>query len=126
MGVVTYDHIRKAINRKRFQDLFPELAEIFERYITRPGCGSCEETLFSALLASPERLKQYFGDDSQFEQIPPPPPALARMVPEQSFTVINCHVDELSSKLNMMPPGRYEIAAARWENEITVIVKTIA
>lgn len=125
MGVVTYDQIRKAINRKRFQDMFPELAESFERYMVKPGCGSCEENLFSALLASPDRLKQYFGEDSQFEQVPAPP-VIGNVVPEQSFTVINCHVDELSSKLNMLAPGRYEIAAARWENEITVIVKTIA
>jgi hypothetical protein len=38
------------------------------------------------------------------------------------WQVINCHIDELSTKLKSLGPGRKQLDVARFEDQVTVVV----
>ena len=44
---------------------------------------------------------------------------------ENHWTVINCHIDELESKLKKLPPGRKQIAITRYADQATVVVNEL-
>lgn len=38
------------------------------------------------------------------------------------WTVINCHINELQSKLRALPPGRKQVEVARFQEQVTVVI----
>lgn len=64
--------------------------------------------------ASKELLQYYPGKESvetEEEQ------------PQVDWTVISCHVDELTSRLRKLPKPVSVQGVARWEDQVTVIIK---
>lgn len=49
----------------------------------------------------------------------------AEKLAENKWSVINCHKDELEEKLRKLPNGRKQIAIARFEDQVTVVVNEI-
>lgn len=49
----------------------------------------------------------------------------AKKLAENTFSVINCHVDELENKLKQLPKGRKQLAVSRFEDQVTVIVNEL-
>lgn len=49
----------------------------------------------------------------------------AKKLADNNFSVINCHVDELEARLRKLPPGRKQLAVARFEDTITVVVNEL-
>ena len=48
-----------------------------------------------------------------------------KKIAENNWTVINCHVSEIESRLKALGPGRMQIAIARFEDQATVIVNIL-
>lgn len=44
---------------------------------------------------------------------------------ENHWTVINCGAEDLESALKKLPPGRKQVAIARYEDQITVIINEL-
>jgi len=44
---------------------------------------------------------------------------------ENRWYVINCHIDELDIKLHRFDKGRKQIAATRWQDQITVVINEL-
>lgn len=102
---------------KRFRDLFPELKDDFLKILNNPGCA-CNAEIFKKVLKYKKQLKQYFPN----KDIPSAEEAESRSFINY-WTVTNCHIDELEKVLNSLHKiGRKQIAVARYEDQVTVIV----
>ena len=109
--------IKKALRSHQFRDSYPELKKEIDAYIQNPDC-KCNAPLYNAILADIDRLKQWFGEDTIV--VDPPLPE----EPDQlnKWQTINCHIDELEKHLQELPHGPKQIAIARFEDQVTVIV----
>lgn len=118
--IVTYGDLRRAAFKKKFQNMFPELANEFDSFIRKPGCSSCENALFSHIVHHEDKLREFFGDVDFDVSVP-----LASSGSSSGPTVpvvINCSVYALADELNKTAPGPKQITASRFKDEITVIL----
>lgn len=103
--------IKQAIFDERFQILFPELKEEIKKVLFDPGC-SCNKQIYYKFFQYPERLEKFF-----------PNRTIEKAQEEETlWQVINCSIHELESKLRNLPKGRKQIAVARYQEQVTVIV----
>jgi hypothetical protein len=105
--------VKQAIFDERFQKLFPELKEDIDRVIKDPTC-SCNRSIYLKFFQYKDRLEKFFPN----RYIEPVEESIA----ENHWTVINCHVTELEGKLRKLPPGHKQLAVARYEDQITIVV----
>jgi hypothetical protein len=121
--IITLNEVKRAIRSADFRRLFPELSGEFEQYMAKPGCAPCVRNVITGLLQRQETLLAYFGDvelDIVTPEAGEAPPASANI-----YRVINCHIDKLEEELSKLPPGPKQIAAARWSDQITIIVNDL-
>ena len=52
-------------------------------------------------------------------------PEEAKKLAENNWTVINCKADELEERLRRLPNGRKQLAIARYEDLVTVVINEI-
>ena len=119
----------------RFRDSLPvEMKDDIAKYLHNPGCG-CNTPIYQKLLkiARPQ-LQQYFPgseiDESEvgqkMEEQMPSLGADPPVEPEYSHSVINCHVDELSQRLEALPKGKpRQVSIARFEDQITCVITEV-
>ena len=113
--------IKAALKDARFREILPEeLQKDVNQYLHNPGCA-CNHPLYRKILSScKEQLLQYFpGREIVDEAI-----ELEKLV-QNHWTVINCHISELESKLKKLPPGRKQLDVARYEDQCTVVVNEL-
>ncbi len=118
---ISIQEVKTALNDIAFRRSLPsELAEDIQKYLQNPGCP-CNMPVYKRILKlCAKQLREYFpGRD-----VVNPDEELAKLA-ENHFTVINCHVDELENILKSLPPGRKQIAPARYEDKITVIINEL-
>jgi hypothetical protein len=84
----------------RFRELFPDLTTEINEALKNPTCA-CNRTLYDKFFEFPERLAKYFPN-REIEGIKEQVEVLSK----NQFTVINCNVNELESRLKKLPPGR--------------------
>lgn len=113
--------IKNAIlHDEKFRTLFPELEKDFQQVISNPSCA-CNTPVYKKVLEYPEKLKIYFPTKeiiSQQEEI--------NELSKNNWSVINCKSNELEKMLNSLHKyGRKQIAVARYEDEITIIVNDL-
>ena len=113
MNNLTISDIRQAIWDKRFQELFPEYQERIQQFIKDPGCA-CHTPFLHTFFQHKDRLKKYF-------------PTKNIVLPEirNDWSVLNCHIEEADKNLKSYPKTKRMIAAARWQNQLTVILNDI-
>ena len=111
--------LKQAIWDSRFRDLFPEMKDQFERYLKDPGCA-CNVGFLKGLMREGERLKQYF-------------PTKEMVTTEEEvdgaandYVVINCPVEQLQDRLRTYPKTKRMVAAARWQNRVTVVLNDVS
>lgn len=108
--------VKQAIFDERFQKLFPELAEDINKVIKDPGCA-CNRAIYLKFFEYKDRLQAFFPNRI-IESVEEEKTKLA----ENHWNVISCHISELESKLRNLPPGRKQLAVARYEDQVTVVV----
>lgn len=103
----------------RFRELFPELREEMEKAIKNPTCA-CNRKLYDKFFDFPERLAKYFPNrevESMQEQI--------STLAKNQFSVINCNIGELETRLKKLAPGRKQIAICRDGEQVTAIINEL-
>lgn len=109
--------VKHALQDARFRDRMPpELLPDLQKFLGNPGCACNVSFYRKVLMTCPDLLMEYFPGQV-YEEIKLPKPQ-----PRNCWTVINCKVDELEGKLRALPPGRKQLAVARYEDMITVVV----
>ncbi len=113
--------IKNAImNDGRFRDLFPELKKDITAVINDPGCA-CNIPIYDKFFKYKKRLGEYFSNRAIKT-----PEDERRELEQNHWSVFNCKADELEGVLNKMHKiGRKQIAVARYEDEITIIVNDL-
>jgi len=118
---ITIRDIKNALKDSRFRLGLPkDMESEVDEFLKNPGCP-CHMPLYKKILSScRDQLSKYFPGKS-------PPDALEeeRRLAENRWSVINCHVDELESRLSRLGPGRKQIDVARWNDQVTVVVNEL-
>lgn len=113
--------VKQALLDARFRDrLPPEVAPDVEKFLRNPGCA-CNASVYRNVLRHCSRqLAEYFPDKDYLS-----PSDEAEGLAANHWSVISCHVSELESRLKSLPRGRKQLAVARWEDQVTVVVNEI-
>jgi len=121
MKPISLMDVKQALRDSRFRESLPKhFTEDLQKYAQNPGCA-CNTPFYKKLMQEAgEELKAYFpGRDLSNIQ------AEIRKLAENNFTVISCSIDELESKLKKLAPGRKQLAVARWEDQVTVVINEL-
>ena len=100
----------------RFRELFPELKSDIHKVLNDPSCG-CNVPIYNKFFQFKDRLAKYFSTRDIKEPDEPVEPN------QNHWNVINCKASELEGILNQLHKlGHPQLAVARYEDEVTVIV----
>lgn len=121
MNKISLMQVKQALKDRRFREMLPaEMTDDVNKYLQNPGCA-CNLPIYRRILQKAgEQLKAYFpGHElSDIEEE-------VKKLAENKFSVINCHKDELENKLRKLSPGRKQLAVARFEDQVTVVVNEL-
>ncbi len=114
--------VKHALKDKRFRDALPEsLHAGAEKFMKDPGCACHHKFIKQVLKEAKDQLLQYYPSA---KEITDPDQEIERLA-KNNWRVINCHVDELESKLQELPQGRKQLDIARWEDKVTVVINEL-
>ena len=102
------------------QSLPPILKEDIQKYEQNPGCACNLDVYRNVLRHGSQQLKDYFPGLSVVD----PDKELAKLA-ENNWTVFSCHIDDLEKQLKTLPPGRVQLAVARWQDQVTCVVNSL-
>jgi hypothetical protein len=113
--------VKKALKDSRFRLLLPkEMEKELDEFLNNPGCA-CHVPLYKKILKDcKEQLQKYYPN-----LIIPDQEQELKILSENHWSVINCHIDELEKKLRKLGPGRKQLDVARYEDQVTVVVNDL-
>jgi DNA-binding transcriptional MerR regulator len=121
MKKIRIQEVKQALRDPEFRKkLPPELKTDVQKYEQNPGCPCNLPIYMSILKKAAKQLMEYYPN----QEVENPDEELMKLA-ENHFSVINCHIDELEKKLKSLPSGRKQIAVARYEDQVTVIVNEL-
>lgn len=118
---ISLQDVKKALKDSRFRLTLPkDMAPAVDEFLNNPGCA-CHTPLYRRVVKEcKEQLALYYPG----MEVPDHDEDIRRLA-ENRWTVINCRVDELESRLARLPPGRKQLDVARWEDQVTVVVNEL-
>jgi len=113
--------VKQALRDKRFRESLPsEFLEEIQKYLQNPGCA-CNVPIYKKIMThAKSQLQSYYPNRSVANL-----DEEAKKLANNNFSVINCHVDELEAILRKLPIGRKQIAVARFEDQVTVVLNEL-
>ena len=116
---ITAELLKKQFYDPAFRALFPDLGEHFSKFFQKPGC-KCNGYLYIQIIKNLDKLTEWFGQDIELDQV------LSGMVAgKNEWTVISGTIDEMEDILNALPRGPKTFAVARWENQLTIVIRDL-
>lgn len=113
--------VKQALRDRRFREsLGSDFTEELQKYLQNPGCA-CNVPIYKKIMIDAKaQLQAYYPNRSvaNLEEE-------AKKLAENNFSVINCHIDELEARLKKLAPGRKQLAVARYEDTVTVVVNEL-
>jgi hypothetical protein len=113
--------VKQALRDSRFRESLPEsLKPDDQKFLSNPGCA-CNVPIYQRVLKDgAEQLRSYFPNRpiANLEEE-------VKNIAENHWRVINCKASELEAQLKKLPPGRKQLAVARYEDEVTVVVNEL-
>jgi hypothetical protein len=112
--------VKAALQDERFRDTLPE--EI-QKEFKDISCSSCpaNTSFYQRILREHRSERREYFPAREVANIKEENKKLA----ENHWTIINCHIDDLESKLKKLPPGRKQLDLSRYEDQVTVVVNEI-
>ena len=110
--------VKSALRDGRFREMLPSSYEKdINEFLNNPNCP-CNLNLYRNVLKDCiEQLTRYFpGRDIE---------EVSENLINNNWSVINCNIDELESRLRKLPPGRKQLAVTRFEDLVTVVVNEL-
>jgi hypothetical protein len=114
---LTLLEIKQSLWDQRFRELFPEIKKEIDEFLKNPGCP-CNVSLYKEILKQKDRLQKYFPT-KDIEEV------AEDVKLNNNFKVINCKATQLEKELRKLRPGRKQLAVARWEDEVTVVINEL-
>lgn len=111
--------IKQALLDSRFRNTLPhDIREEVAKFLENPSCP-CNTPLYRKILSQHlDKLKAYYPN-KEVAEVPD------IVEEENQWTVINCRADELEDRLRKLPKGRKQLAVARYEDLVTVVVNEL-
>jgi hypothetical protein len=118
---ITLMDVKQALRDSRFRDSLPKsFEEEVRKYQQNPGCA-CNVPLYKKIIDEAKvELQSYFPNKSivSLEED-------AKRLADNNFSVISCNIDDLEAELKRLPIGRKQIAMARYEDQVTVVINEL-
>jgi len=113
--------VKQALKDSQFRQKLPESLTLdVQKFLNNPGC-SCNHPIYIKVHKEAKQQlldfypdKLYLSHDEEVEKLM-----------KNNFTVLNCSIGELESELKKLQNGRKQIAIARYEDQVTVIVNEL-
>lgn len=119
MKAITLQEVKDAMRNIKFRLSLPaEFKEDIQKYESNPGCP-CNLPIYQKVIRKAKKQLQEYYPDATIAETP-------EMLYENNFEVINCSATDLENKLKALPMGRKQIAVARYEDQVTVIVNHLS
>lgn len=117
MNNITLADIKLALKDSRFRGSLPvHFKDDLLKWEKNPGCGCNIPFYKKIILEAKDQLKNYYPDKSiEYNDI--------KII--NNFNVINCSIFDLEKNLKKLSTGRKQIAVARYEDQVTVIVNDL-
>lgn len=113
--------VKQALRDARFRNSLPDsFKDDMQKYLNNPGCA-CNVPIYQKIMRDAKKELQAYYPNRSVADIDEEVKKLA----QNNWSVINCGIDELESKLRKLPPGRKQVTVARFEDQVTVIVNEI-
>lgn len=114
---ISINEVKNAMKDIKFRLTLPEeLKSDVQKYEQNPSCP-CNLPIYKKILQQARKQLQDYYPGKEIDIITDDL--------ENNFSVINCHISELESKLRNLPPGRKQIAITRYLDQVTVIINEI-
>lgn len=113
--------VKQALKDNRFRENLPdEFKDDLVQYLNNPSC-SCNLPFYRRILKDAQALLKRFypGREVLNEE-----EEIAKLA-QNHWMVINCKSNELEDRLKKLPPGRKQLAVARYGDDVTVIVNEL-
>jgi hypothetical protein len=119
--IISLLDVKKALRDSKFRETLPEsLLSDVQKFLNNPGCA-CNIPIYRKVMKfGGEQLKVFFSD-----KILVTPEEEAEKLAKNNWTVINCSIGELESRLKKLSPGRKQIALSRFEDQVTAIINEL-
>lgn len=121
MNKISVKEVQEALRDINFrQSLPPELTEDILSYEKNPNCPCNMPIYRNVLKYAAKQLRERFPNQEVTNPDMEMPPLI-----KNNWTVINCHIDQLETKLKELAPGTKSLAISRWEDQVTVIINEL-
>jgi hypothetical protein len=118
---ITLLEVKNALRDERFRvSLGETFKEDIQKYLQNPNCACNHKIYMRVAKEAKAQLKTYYPGREVMDA-----DEEARLLAQNRWSVINCHKDELEKKLRELPPGRKQLAVARYEDQVTLIVNEL-
>jgi hypothetical protein len=143
---ISLSDIKNALRDPSFIATLPDaLHGDVQKYMSNPGC-TCNMAIIQRIVKeAPDQLKAYYptkdiaGANDAVKEMNANMPKIEHSAPQNqqvnqqaqipatinNFSVINCSIGEVEERLKALPPGRKQIAMARYEDQVTVIINEL-
>ena len=113
--------VKQALRDARFRESLPSgFKEEFQKYLNNPGCA-CNVPIYKKIMTDAKKqLQEYFPNRTVANL-----DEEAKNLAENHWSVINCKAEDLEKELQKLPSGRKQLAVARYEDMVTVIVNEL-
>ena len=113
--------VKAALRDARFRKILPrEYDKYLTEFLANPTCP-CNLSLYRKILINcKDQLMKYFPNREVTDE-----KGKVNKMAENHWTVINCKINELERKLKELPPGRKQLAVARYQDVVTVVVNEL-
>ena len=113
--------VKMALGDTRFRETLPqEMKMEVAKYLQNPTCNCNFTFLLNLLKNCRKQLSDYFPG----KEVASEDEEMSKLA-QNHWTVINCNKDELEDRMRALPPGRKQIAIARYMDEVTVLINEI-
>lgn len=113
--------VKAALRDGKFRDILPlDLQDDVVKYLSNPGCA-CNIPFYRKLLTKCKKELQAYYPHAEIPDETEEIEEISKLA-KNNWSVINCSIFELESKLKELPPGRKHLAVARYQDQVTVII----
>ncbi len=118
---VNLNDVKQALMDHRFRDSLPiTFQDDIVAFLKNPSCA-CNAPFYRKIIKDCRKeLKEYFPSrpiSNMEEEI--------KQIAKNNWRVINCHSKDLEKQLRSLPTGRKQIAIARYEDQVTVVINEL-
>jgi hypothetical protein len=120
-NTIKFSDVKAALQDAKFRDSLPEtMLPDVQKFLRNPGCA-CNAPIYRKVLqVCADQLRAYYPS-KLYES----PVETDQKQAVNNWKVINCAAKDLESKLRALGPGRKQVAIARHEDQVTVVINEL-